>query len=99
MFKAKALADCQGLSFDIVFDMVLEQNILILAVDDRLTRHASKHQLQAGRRAELQHCSGEYVLCGPFTGATRDRPPCWCTEGGLFLFSIFVFDFLFRLIF
>lgn len=33
MFKAKALADCQGLSFDIVFDMVLGQNILILAVD------------------------------------------------------------------
>lgn len=30
MFKTKALADCQGLSFDIVFDMVLEQNILIL---------------------------------------------------------------------
>ena len=23
MFKTKALADCQGLSFDIVFDMVL----------------------------------------------------------------------------
>ena len=33
MFKAKALADCQGLSFDIVFDMVLSQNILMLAVD------------------------------------------------------------------
>lgn len=27
------------------------------------------------------------VLWGPFTGATRDRPPCWCTEGGLFYFS------------
>lgn len=26
-------------------------------------------------------------ICGPFTGATRDRPPCWCTEGGLFYFS------------
>lgn len=33
MFKTKALADCQGLSFDIVFDMVLSQNILMLAVD------------------------------------------------------------------
>lgn len=30
MFKTKALADCQGLSFDIVFDMVLGQNILML---------------------------------------------------------------------
>ena len=26
-------------------------------------------------------------ICGPFTGATRDRPPCWRTEGGLFYFS------------
>lgn len=33
MFKTKALADCQGLSFGIVFDMVLGQNILTLAVD------------------------------------------------------------------